>query len=379
MTGTRRIASNLLFDGERLSRNPLVEIDPRSGRIMSVGTFDRDVDRMEGVEFNSGIMCPGFVNCHCHTELSHLLGKTTRGGGMSLFASEVGKLRDADPALRRMSAMGALEEMFDKGISMVGDISNDGIAVHGHMPEVHTFLEVFGLRRSNLEIQSSRMAETPESSLTPHSMYSITDSDLRRVAYGGDFPLSIHFMESREEVELFEGKGALTEWFVSQGFDASFLGHYASSVDRLVRNTPRDRDIILVHSVFASERDIDMVMDHFTGSVHWVLCPESNLYISGSDVSASRVATTRGLELCLGTDSLASNTSLDILAEIRAMGNCELEKWLSSATSAGAAALKAGDRMGRIREGMAPGIIVIGGVQPESACLSPEAYVKRII
>lgn len=354
---------------------PIIEIDG-DGTVLAVSQYGEGLDRMQGVEFRSGILCPAFVNVHCHTELSHLLGLIPRQCGNSGFASRIASLRGADPTLRSQAAEKAMDGMYLSGTSLVGDISNDAIDPVAERPECHTFLEVFGLRQSNLQVQRSRLNSS--SSLTVHSMYAVSEEDLKHVAYTGDAPLSIHFMESDEETELFHGRGPMAEWFVRSGFEAPFLSRYSSPAERLVRCVPRDRDVILVHSLCATERDIDTVMGHFTGRVSWVLCPRSNIYISGTSPASSAVASVKGLDLCLGTDSLASNPTLELLEEAKCLEGCmSTLQLLGSLTGNGARALGRDREFGYIMPGRKPGIVCISGI--EEGRIGRNASVERIV
>ena len=163
----------------------------------------------------------------------------------------------------------------------VGDISNGDTTFsvkERSRVAYHTFIEFFGLRLVSAD-SVRPLLRHPHTSLTPHSLYSVQDAPLRAIAAEGDAPLSVHFMESPAESELFARRGPLWEWYRKVGFTCDFL-HYGSPAERLVASVPRDRRVILVHNCCVTQRDIDVVMNHFTASVRWCLCPRSNRYIS---------------------------------------------------------------------------------------------------
>src|SRR5947208_1549861 len=89
-------------------------IDPAS----SIETFSSPVEQV------SGIICPGFVNTHCHLELSHLKDKVKQRTGLVNFIIDIQTNRGADSALVLEAAAKADAEMYDNGIVAVGDISN---------------------------------------------------------------------------------------------------------------------------------------------------------------------------------------------------------------------------------------------------------------
>ncbi len=82
---TRKIASHYLSSRKGLIRNALVEVAD-DGEILSLGTAE-NIDSLCGVEFYSGILCPGWVNAHCHLELSYLRGAIGRGHGLRRLRS----------------------------------------------------------------------------------------------------------------------------------------------------------------------------------------------------------------------------------------------------------------------------------------------------
>lgn len=228
---SRRIASNLLWTPQGLLRNPLVGV-AADGRILSVGTCP-EPDRCPGTEFYAGVLAPGLVNAHCHLELSYLLGAIPERCGFAGFAGAMSQVRERFSAEQRAQAADAA--MWQAGIEAVGDISNGDttFAVKSRSRIAYrTFVEFFGLRAASAE-HLLPLLRHPQTSLTPHSLYSVQDAPLRAIAARGDAPLSIHFMESPGEAALFEHRGPLWEWYAKAGFSCDFL-HYGSPAERLV-------------------------------------------------------------------------------------------------------------------------------------------------
>lgn len=176
------------------------------------------------------------------------------------------------------------------------------------------------------------------------------DALFRRLCGEGDAPLSIHFMESPAEEALYRGEGELAAWYAVRGWSCDFL-HYGSPVERLVACVPPTRSVLLVHNCCVTQRTIDRVMAHFTAPVWWCLCPGSNRYISGARPPVELLRA-NGLNLCVGTDSLASNGALSLVDELRLLGEgIPLAERLLWATAGGAAALGLGDTLGTIARG----------------------------
>lgn len=374
----RRIASNyLLYRGELL-RNGVVELDA-AGKVLSVGSVE-SIDSLCNTEFFGGLMFPGMVNAHCHLELSHLRGVVSQQCGFSSFASQLSAARDTfTPAdIERAIAQADLE-MRNEGVVAVADVANscDSLRVKASSPiHYHTFAEHFGLRRSSTE-HLGGLLEAPNSSLTLHSTYSVSDRCFREVAQNGDpSPLSIHFMESRGEAELYQGRGEFHQWYSEMGFECDFL-HYGSPARRIVECVPSDRSVMLVHNVAVTQEDIDIIMSHFTAPVYWVLAPRSNKYISG-ELPPYDLLRSNGLTICLGTDSLSSNSSLSMKEELKCFGSVPLAERLEWATKNGAQALGL-DSLGEVEVGRSPSLLVLSGVDPQRGEIDERGKIEKIV
>ncbi len=369
----------MMLSGGELVRNPVVEVDD-SGHILSVRHGVESIDREPHTEFYSGIMMAGMVNAHCHLELSYLLGAITPHGGFNSFASQIGAVRGRFTQQQILSAARRGEAAMQReGVAAVGDISNCDVtfdlkresAIH-----YHTFAEAFGLWRESCDDMED-MLSAPHTSLTPHATYSLNDSVFRSIVEReSNAPLSIHFMESEMEAELFEGRGALYEWYLSKGYKCDFL-HYGSPAERLTALIPPTRSLLLVHNCSIRQRDIDTIMSHFTAPIYWVVSPRSNEYISHLRPPLELLMS-NGLNICVGTDSLASNHSLSMVEELRAMPSAPLASRLDWATRGGAAALGLDD-LGDIEVGKRTAINILSGVDYTTMQLTEKSRITRII
>lgn len=374
----RKIASNWLWTPEGFLRRPLVTLDD-GGRILDVRTCDAP-DREPFTEFHAGLLTPSFVNAHCHLELSALRGRIPEGCGFAGFARAMGEVRGlADEEERRAAIAAADAEMTRGGIVAVGDIANGEAAFDvksaGRIA-YRTFAEFFGLR--TMAADSLRpLLRHPRTSLTPHSVYSVQDAPFRALCAEGTAPLSIHFMESPAEAELFAGRGPLHEWYARAGFACDFL-HYGSPAERLVRSIPAERPLILVHACCVGEEEVRRILAHFTAPVYWCLCPRSNRYISRLEPPVALLRSL-GARICLGTDSLASNRSLSLLDELRALGGVPLRESLRWATLGGAEALGLDDALGTVAPGKRPGLNLLTGLDFERMALTPDTRVKPLL
>lgn len=366
----RRIAAHHIFlDGEIFS-HPLITLNDE-GVIVDIAINQTDIDRLPLTEFYDGILLPDLVNSHCHSELSHLEGLIPEGGGFTAFARGMGEVRRGFSAEERGEAWRAADQLLWKqGVGAVGDICNGTTTFVGKQssPIAYTnFVELFGLGNNSADVARRVAAEGVEAGLrcgvTPHSTYSLTERAFAEaVAESGEVPLSIHFMESAEEALLYRGCGEMAEWYEQTGRKIDFA-HYGSPAERIVRQVPADRDLLLVHNCYVSEEEVEMVESHFRGRVTWVLCPRSNHYISRSTPPVGLLLR-KGVRVAIGTDSLASNTELSMVREMATLLSLgvPMESLLRWATVGGAEALRIEDSVGRLAVGRKSGVVVLSGL-----------------
>jgi len=351
---------------------------------VAVEQYDEGLDSMSGVEFFSGALCAGFVNAHSHIELSYLRGAITEGEGFAAFAESIGRVRGNYSEEERLDAIWEADSaMWQEGVDAVGDVVN-GITSFPikEASQIHyrNFVEVFGLRECNLDRQRE-MLKYPHTSLTPHSIYSVPDKPFMEVCNDdAEAPLSIHFLESSAESELYRGTGSLHKWYEEVGFKCDFL-HYGTPVNRIIQSVPKNREILLVHNCEVTTDDINAVMEYFTAPVSWVLCPRSNSYISGIKPYSVELlrAAHHNINICIGTDSLASNWSLSVVEELKMFKNITLAELLQWATINGARALGVSDKFGTIEVGKESGVINLTGVNLNDFTLTPASKAVRIL
>ena len=168
------------------------------------------------------------------------------------------------------------------------------------------------------------------------------------------------------------------KWYEEVGFTCDFL-HYGSPARRIVASVPSERSVMLVHNCYITQQVIDTILGHFTAPVYWVLCPRSNRYISGIAPQSVELLRRNGCNICIGTDSPASNYSLSMLEELKCFQGVPLEELLRWATCNGADALGYGDTLGEIAVGRKCGLVVISGVDTDSMMLTDCATARRIL
>jgi aminodeoxyfutalosine deaminase len=309
-----------------------------------------------------GVITPGFVNAHCHLELSHLRGKFPKHTGLPKFGKNVILNRTkAHPEEVAEHMTEADREMWNNGVVAVGDISNEAGSFKikaGSKISYHTFIELLGFdpRRSEeifsdgLTLLANLRSDGLRGSLAPHAPYSTSRELISKIAgYSRDNgePLSIHNQESAEETKFFKGGGsAFYDLYKFLGIDISwFKPPGVSSLEYLAAEL-KDTNSVLVHNTFSERRDVMIADGHW-----WCFCPGANEYIENRFPSFELFASKKD-RICVGTDSLASNTHLDPLREINLIltqsRTFEPDDLLKAITYNGAAALGMSEECGHL-------------------------------
>ncbi len=373
----RCIAAHYLIDRGRITPHPLVECDDE-GRIVRIGQWER-LDNIPQAEFYAGALTAGFVNAHCHLELSYLRGAIERGTGFGGFARAIGQVRGNYTIEERQRALAAASErMWAEGVQAVADIINDDSSLeHKRQSPIryHNFAELFGLRADVAAMNN--LLTAPNTTLTPHSTYSLQSEAFAAAAEGER--LSIHFMESPDEEELYRGEGSLAAWYGRMGWECDFL-HYGSPAERLVGQVASDKKLLLVHCCCLKEDDLAKILSHFVVPPTFVLCPQSNRYISGLQPPAKMLMEC-GARVAIGTDSLASNSSLSIIEELKLLPEIPLATRLEWATMGGAEALGINADIGSVEVGKRSGLVIVEGIEEQDGelQLSPTAHSRRLV
>lgn len=358
------------------------------GTIEAVLT-EEEAKEIKAIQYYDGVIVPGLINTHCHLELSHLKGKIKEKTGLTGFIKEILAQREqAEEAV--LSAMqNADAEMRENGIVAVGDISNLLISKSvklGSEIYYQTFIEVYGFNRPSAPIiegalQMKANFKPLKATIVPHAPYSVSTELFRGIAEisTADDVLSIHNQETAGENELFEtGTGSFATFFAAVGI-AQNEGHNQgqNALHYHLPQLPKTNPTLLVHNTLSTKQDLDFAKATHQ-NLYWCLCPNANLYIEGvlPDVALFQ---SENLKLTLGTDSLASNHQLSILAEMQALQEFKsiaFEELLTWATLNGAAFLGIDSQYGSLTPNKKPGVVLIG--LAEDGLLTRETTIKRL-
>jgi cytosine/adenosine deaminase-related metal-dependent hydrolase len=375
-------------------KNGIITVDD-AGKIIAVtdGLSNPDHNSIE-IQKLEGVICPGFVNAHCHVELSHLKDKVAPKTGLVNFIKEVQGQRngtEADAILA--AAQAADDEMYKNGIVAVGDISNSSTSIsikNKSKIYYHTFIEVFGFVPDRAqEIYSNALALRDEfkslpTSITPHAPYSVSKELFKYINKLSDERtniISIHNQESAEENKLFRYKmGDFVDLYNFFKIDISFFRPQArNSIQTMVPLLNNKHNILLVHNTFTNLKDIYFVK-RFDRKINWCFCPKANLYIE-DQLPKIDLFLDHGFNITIGTDSLASNDKLCILSEMLTIqqnfSSLNFEQILPWATLNGAKFLGIDEDKGSIEVGKTPGLNLITGL--DGLKITPQTKVRRLI
>ncbi|MBB2145876.1 amidohydrolase family protein [Pedobacter sp. LMG 31464] len=358
------------------------------GSINAVLTKE-EAQGIENIQYYDGFLVPGFINTHCHLELSHLHQKIAEKTGLTTFIKQILGLRQQPEEEIILAMQSADQEMYENGIVAVGDISNLLISKSVKLESkiyYHTFVEVFGFNRPSEPIieqglQLKKDFAPLKASVVPHAPYSVSSSlfdDIEKVTSFDDI-LSIHNQETAGENELFEtGTGKFADFFAEVGIAQSDA--HNSNKNSLKYHLPqlsKKVNTLLVHNTFSSKADVDFAKKEHQ-KLYWCLCPNANLYIENTlpDVDLLKE---ENLKITLGTDSLASNHQLNILAEMQTLQehkNVSFEELLKWATLNGAEFLGIESQFGSLGIGKKPGVVLISNA--ENGVINKETTIKRL-
>lgn len=379
----QKFRADQLFDGYRLLDDQYVLITSEEGIVEDIIAKDEAGD---DVQVFSGILSPGFINCHCHLELSHMKGWIPEKTGLITFVSQIMKDRHFPETEILEAIEKAEEEMLQSGIVAVGDICNNELA----LPQkgkgriwYHNFIEASGFLPQLAQQRFSRAVDifnaytkqypmpATTNSIVPHAPYSVSEELWEKIInFPGNQLMTIHNQETEDENNLFLNKqGEFLKFYETFNIDSSFFRSSGkSSLQTYLSKFLPDQRVIMVHNVHTSEEDI-YYGQKSAAQLYWCFCPNANLYITGQLPNIDSFIK-QNCTIVLGTDSLASNHQLSITAEIKTIHDhfplidtVQLLKW---ATINGARALQVDNIAGSFEKGKKPGVVLCNATFTES-------------
>ncbi|MEL7020315.1 MAG: amidohydrolase family protein [Bacteroidota bacterium] len=357
-------------------KDGVVQID-NTGKILAIGQAADFASSK--LEYHEGVITPGFINTHCHLELSHMVGKVDTGTGLLPFLQSVVQFRD----VKQGDIMAAIERldygMTKRGIVAVGDISNKldtKEAKDKSKIRYYTFVEMFDfMQDANAQRTFEQYKEVYEGqsrangnkvSAVPHAPYTVSAQLYKKINELNtttDTTVSIHNQETPAENELFINKtGGFIDFYQAFGIPLDdFQPTGQSSIHHaLTHLNPKVRNLF-VHNTMTTARDIQSA-HNWSDNVYWATCPNANLYIENR-LPNYRYFVENNAKMTIGTDSLTSNWTLCVLEEMKTIHKyqsyIDFETLLQWATLNGAEVLGFDNELGSLDIGKTPGINLV--------------------
>jgi len=367
----RFLKADKVFDGEKfLSEKAVLVVNSDNSIREIISEKNIESSRIERLE---GIVTPGFINAHCHLELSHLKNVIPQHTGLVEFGKGViGKRNTFSKEEIQEHIHLADAELYRNGIVAIGDISNTEDTFDKKRESkvfYHTFIELIGLDGRNADSvfeKGVKLFETLNKqgltgSLTPHAPYSVSNELLRKISefdLKNRYPISIHNQESLQETNFFMGeKSEIQNLYAFLNIDISWFKAPGVSSFQSVLPSFAARPAIFVHNTFTRKEDLIALPEN---NIFWCFCPAANLYIENCLPDYSLF---KNRNICIGTDSLASNTQLDLLHELNLISEhsnvFSVEELLKAITSNAAQALGLENKFGTLTIGKNVGLNLI--------------------
>ncbi len=364
-----------IFNGrELLNGAELVLVTKQDGTVEAIVPLS---EAGEDVQKLDGILSPGFVNAHCHLELSHMKGMIPEKTGLQEFVKQIVALRQVDPEAIQEAIVAAETEMMANGIVAVGDISNTLDTLNQkakHNLAYYSFVELYDLDPTRahdkiiagIDIQKQFQENCIRASLVPHAPYSVTARLWTLLSeHFESHTISLHNQETPGENEFFENKtGPFLAMYERTKVALDFFEATGkTSLQSVLPVFKKAHHGILVHNSFTSSEDIQAV-HAVMNNAFWCLCPNANQYIEET-MPPIELLRNNNATMVVGTDSYASNWQLNILDELKTIQQhnaaIPLSEMLQWATLNGARALQMDRHLGSFEKGKKPGVVLITG------------------
>jgi cytosine/adenosine deaminase-related metal-dependent hydrolase len=331
--------------------------------------------RTADIDLGNAAVIPGLVNAHTHLDLSSVPAPIPFDGDFTNWLRGViAHRRSQEPEQVEAAVRAGLAQSLAHGVTLLGDISGGGLSwsILAKAPcRAVVFHELIGLPRDRADsalaaarrwLETIARSETCRPGLSPHAPYSVSDllfQGSAELATAIGLPLAVHVAETRAEQELIDKRSGPFVAFLKEldVWDESGLvrGDAVGPWKPDVLWTCSSRNTLYIHGNYLSADQIPTC-----GAI--VYCPRTHAYFQHPP-HPFRDFLKRGVRVALGTDSLASNPDLDLLAEARFLHRQNPEvpglTLLWMATEAGAEALGWANVTGSLAPGKSADLVAV--------------------
>jgi cytosine/adenosine deaminase-related metal-dependent hydrolase len=343
--------------------------------IAAVGSWPEVQAQRDGEVIDVGecVLLPGFINAHCHLDYTCLRGaipppKSFTGWIRAINAAKASLTADD---YRRSISDGFAEAAAFGTTTLVNLEAFPRLAASFDPPPLRTwwFAEMIDVREAvhpaELCAQMSAAISGPLAriGLAPHAPFTASRNlyaEAAQLARHHDLLLTTHLAESREEMQMFrDADGALFDFMQSIGRLMDDCG-VATPLQLLLRDSLLDERWIVAHLNESTLDDFRLL--ERAARFHIAHCPRSHAYFGHSPFAAQKLCAL-GFNICIGTDSLASNDDLSLLAELRQFAKTQPTlsplELLEMITVNPARALRQPHSLGRIKVGYAADLTAV--------------------
>ncbi len=321
------------------------------------------------MDWGSSVILPGLVNAHTHLELTRLHKQLTGAGCFTEWLSQVvRRRRDWTRKEYADSARQGADMALASGTTLVGDVSASGLtrkALESGKLRKIVFEEALALAPEGAEtalaaLEARILKDEPDplstGGVSPHAPYSVSPQLYRgiaRIARQRAIPLATHLAETRAELEFLQsGTGEFRDFLTRLGvLPPGWTPPCLAPVAYLDSLGVLEQSPLLIHCNYLDPDSIARILGRRCSVAY---CPRSHAYF-GHEAHPVRQLLNAGVNVALGTDSLASNDSLSMLDEVRFLSrerkDLRGEEIFRMATLNGASALGFGGVLGRLRRG----------------------------
>lgn len=362
-----RFSSALLPNGEFLKDAAITCLD---SQIINVEKFNpKSVASQENIcDLRELTAIPGLINAHTHLEYTDFLGQIDNTNDFIKWIKQIIILKNKTTYEQFIeSSKKGIDLCVKSGTTTVVDIASTDASIEPLMnAPIRKFIcpEIISLDPKNAEnifnnflkrIEKIKKDDLIQIGLSPHAPYTVSP-DLYKLCtqYARDNKtlLTTHLCETKEEIEFLAQDNSKMENFLREinALPNKWKSPKLSPIEYLYSNNILNKNSLLVHLNYPSDKDIEIVQKSGASVVY---CPKSHKYFEHDKYPLIKLLNA-GVNVCIGTDSLASNDTLDILAELRAIKQefkeLNSKQILDLATINSAIALNYKHKLGRIEK-----------------------------
>jgi cytosine/adenosine deaminase-related metal-dependent hydrolase len=364
-------------------------------RIVAVGTAPEICAAHTGETRDLGevVLSPGLINAHCHLDYTRLRGETEWRGSFIEWLLQLVALKSVHSDKDYLTGIEwGSDQLAQSGTTTVISVASFPQLIDQarppHVLRIWWCLELIDFKRSEPAKQIFEEARGIINAhadvfggfgLSPHAPYTAS-ADLYRLAASEtrtrNIPFTTHVAESQEEDDMIRrGTGHMYDYFLRAGRDMKDCKR-VSPVQMLQEYGALGRNCLAVHANCLTPLDVGLLKQTGTHVVH---CPKSHRFFNRSMPLFSSFSK-HGINVCLGTDSLASNDSLDMLLEMQTLAHMfpdlSAEHILQMATTCAAKALNHEGKLGVIAPGAWADLIAVPSEGPAGDPYEAVVYAK---